>query len=233
MRRCSLFTPAARGVRWIHIVSSWGWILDLSQIHQIISPRNMESELNSTRAFFMYGWSWEDRTGSFWAAFFSIYREREKERKPVSEKGRRKNEQRGRDKGQRRTESLLQWFLDGFPIPSSMPLKEPAALCPQGTPASWQPTHLHPTHLFLKLVLTGFCCLQSKESLPGPLRTLIQIKEFLCPSPCFPQGDSAAFTHCLPSKLNFSMNKHKSLYLTMLTPIGRDENKTWFSFSDS
>lgn len=124
-------------------------------------------------------------------------------------------------------------FLDGFPIPSSMPLKEPAALCPQGIPASWQPTHLHPTHLFLKLVLTGFCCLQSKESLPRPLRTLIQIKEFLCPSPCFPQGDSAAFTHCLPSKLNFSMNKHKSLYLTMLTPIGRDENKTWSSFSDS
>lgn len=113
MGRCSLFTPAARGVRWIHTVSSWGWILDLSQIHQILSPRNMESELNSTRAFFMYGWSWEDRTGSFWAAFFSLYIEREKERKPVSERGRRKNEQRGRDKGQRRNESLLDvpWWL--------------------------------------------------------------------------------------------------------------------------
>ena len=67
----------------------------------------------------------------------NIHRERERERESQSqrvEEGRKEGEQRGRDKGQRRKESLLQWFLDSFPTPSSLPLK--AALCCQGKPIS-------------------------------------------------------------------------------------------------
>ena len=161
----------------------------------MISPRNMEVELNSTSAFSMCSWNWKDRTGNFWAAVFCskyiyIYIERERESQSQrEEEGRREDEQRGRNKGQRRKESLLQWFLDSIPTPSSMPLKGPAALCRQGTPTSWQQIHLYSTHLFLKL-LTGFCCLQSNESPPRPLRTLTQVKE----------RNSSALRHVFPKE---------------------------------
>lgn len=68
-------------------------------------------------------------------------------------------------------------FSDGFSSCFSRPLKGPTALYPTGTPASWK-THFHPTHPFsLKLVLTGFCFLQSKQSPRRPWAHLSSLGE--------------------------------------------------------
>ena len=139
----------------------------------MISPRNMEVELNSTSAFSMCSWNWKDRTANFWTAIFcSKYTQRERERKPVSERGRRKKRrwavrQRQRTKKEGVPATTFPWQLSK---PFFHALKRPS--CPMLP----RYTNILTTNPSL-LVLTGFCCLQSNESPPRSLRTLIQVKE--------------------------------------------------------